>query len=173
MQCWNCSACWFWDELVSSSTPLSLNRKYVTLFWSPSLCRCGPGTWSWAPVICKYQCPAYQAPTNVVTCNKTVVNINCEYVALDVYMSLHGSVNDMLVCGLTHCTTYDALHVVFQLRVHTTCYGSLHSLKRQIQFVMPVGFKIQPLACFSRMQGRIVMPFLQQYWVSTLTTGSE
>ena len=41
-----------------------------------SYCRCGPGTWSWAPVICKNQCPDFAPPTNVITCNKTVVSID-------------------------------------------------------------------------------------------------
>jgi hypothetical protein len=37
---------------------------------------CGPGTWDWAPLICKNQCPdSSSPPTNVVTCNKTVVSI--------------------------------------------------------------------------------------------------
>lgn len=39
-------------------------------------CRCGPGTWSWAPVICKQQCPSFSPPANVATCNKTVVYVD-------------------------------------------------------------------------------------------------
>lgn len=52
--------------------------------WSPQVlvsyflirpsCRCGPGTWQSAPVICKRSCGTFNGPRHIATCNATLLN---------------------------------------------------------------------------------------------------